>query len=308
MITGLTKYASTEQFNHEGWPKMRLANVDGRLKLIVEGGSVDVESASAGQFDANPQAAYGRIDELRQWSTSISSSTEPFDPSLAGPPAPAPRQIFAIGLNYADHAAESGFAKPSDPVVFTKFVSSLSGPVSQVSMPAGSVDWEIEVVVVIGTLAQAVSVEHGWRYVAGLTAGQDLSERQLQRSGPAPQFSLAKSFAGFAPIGPVVVSVDEFTNPDDLELGCTVNGVEMQKGRTSDMIFSIPEIVSYLSHVVTLYPGDLIFTGTPKGVGMGRTPPVYLRAGDVLHSWIEGIGELEQRMVAGSPADDGQSH
>jgi 2,4-didehydro-3-deoxy-L-rhamnonate hydrolase len=277
---------------------LRIANVGGRLKLLVGDGAVDVEAASAGRFDADPQRAYEEFDALRRWADGVDQPTEPFDVNAAGPPVPAPRQVFAIGLNYSEHAAESHFAAPEAPVVFTKYLSSLAGPVCDVSLPDGSVDWEIEVVAVIAKTAQAVSVERGWDFVAGLTAGQDLSERDLQRSGPAPQFGLAKSFRHFSPTGPAVVSLDEFDRPGDLELGCSVNGEPMQKGRSSDMIFSIPELVSYLSKIVTLYPGDIIFTGTPPGVGMGRTPPRYLAPRDHLHSWIEGIGELDQHFVS----------
>jgi 2,4-didehydro-3-deoxy-L-rhamnonate hydrolase len=276
---------------------MRIANVDGRLKLLAAGGAVDVETASDGQFGPDPQTAYERFDDLRRWAAAVDEPEEAFSPEMAGPPVPSPRQVFAIGLNYRDHAAESGFAAPVAPVVFTKYPSSFSGPVSEVILPEGSVDWEVEVVVVIAKTARAVSAERGWEYVAGLTAGQDLSERDLQRSGPAPQFGLAKSFPGFSPMGPAVVSVDEIANRDDLGLGCSINGEEMQKGRTSDMIFSIPELVSYLSGIVTLYPGDLIYTGTPPGVGMGRTPPRYLQDGDRLHSWIEELGDLRQHFV-----------
>jgi 2,4-diketo-3-deoxy-L-fuconate hydrolase len=282
---------------------MRVANVDGRLKLVVSGGAVDVERASNGQFSSDPQAAYTRFADLRQWSRGIEQADEPFDPSGAGSPVPAPRQVFAIGLNYADHAAESGFQKPDAPVVFTKFPSAIAGPVTTVTLPPGSVDWEVEVVVVMGQMATSVPINRAWDHVAGLTAGQDLSERQLQRSGPVPQFSLGKSHHGFAPMGPCVVTVDEIEHPDDLELGCTVNGVIMQKGHSRDMIFSVSELVSYLSHVVTLFPGDIIFTGTPPGVGMGRTPPLYLHDGDVLESWIEGIGTLRQTFVG--PDDAG---
>ena len=119
----------------------------------------------------------------------------------------------------------------------------------------------------------------------------------LQRSGPVAQFGLAKSFAGFSPMGPAVVTVDELDNPDDLELGCSVNGQQMQRGRSSDMIFSVPDLVAYLSGIVTLFPGDVIFTGTPPGVGVGRTPPRFLQPGDRLDSWIEGLGELHQTFV-----------
>ena len=189
-------------------------------------------------------------------------------------------------------------------MVFTKYVSSFSGPATEVVLPSGSVDWEVEVVAVIGKTARAVPSDRGWEYVAGLTVGQDLSDRALQRSGPAPQFGLAKSFPGFSAMGPSLVTPDELNRPDDLGLGCDVNGEQMQKGRTSDMIFSVPDLVSYLSGIVTLLPGDVIYTGTPPGVGMGRTPPRYLREGDHLHSWVEGLGHLDQRFVASATASD----
>jgi 2-keto-4-pentenoate hydratase/2-oxohepta-3-ene-1,7-dioic acid hydratase in catechol pathway len=281
---------------------MRVANVSGRLKLLVDDGALDVERASSGRINSDPQSAYARFDELRTWASSVDGADEPFDPAEADSPVPAPGQVFAIGLNYADHAAESGFTKPEAPVVFTKFPSAIAGPVTIVALPPGSVDWEVEIVVVIGKTAMSVPAGRAWDHVAGLTVGQDLSERDLQRSGPAPQFSLAKSHRGFAPMGPCVVTVDELDRLDDLELGCEVNGVVMQKGRSSDMIFPVAELVAYLSGVVTLFPGDIIFTGTPPGVGMGRTPPVYLREGDVLRSWVEGIGTITQTFVADSGA------
>jgi 2,4-didehydro-3-deoxy-L-rhamnonate hydrolase len=282
---------------------MRIANVGGRLKVLVGDGAVDVHDASDGRFDAAPELAYPRFDELTAWAATVSEAAEGFDPAEALAPSPLPRQVFAIGLNYGNHAKEAGLATPEAPVVFTKFPSSFSGPISEVVLPEGSVDWEIEVVAVIGTLARDVPVERGWDFVAGLTAGQDLSERELQRSGPAPQFGLAKSFAGFSPMGPSLVTPDEFDNPDDLALSCKVNGVTVQDGRSGDLIFSIPELVSYLSSVVTLYPGDVVFTGTPEGVGMGRVPPWYLHDGDVLHSEIEGIGQLTQTFVRKPTAD-----
>jgi 2,4-diketo-3-deoxy-L-fuconate hydrolase len=276
---------------------MQIANVDGRLKLLVADGAVDVATASQGRFGADPQAAYRQLAELQEWATTVDQPTETFAADRAGPPSPAPCQVFAIGLNYLDHAAESGFAVPETPVVFTKYVSSFAGPISTVTLPEGSVDWEVEIVAVIGRTANSVTVDRGWEYVAGLTVGQDLSERDLQRRGPAPQFGLAKSFRGFSPMGPALVTLDELDHPEDLELGCAVNGEDVQKARSTDMIFAIPELVSYLSSIVTLFPGDVIYTGTPPGVGMGRTPPRYLHPGDQLHSWIEGLGELEQTFV-----------
>ena len=276
---------------------MRMANVGGRLKLLVEGGAVDVAQASDRRFSSEPAAAYDRFAELREWAGGITGPTEEFLPALSGPPSPRPNQVFAIGLNYVDHAAESGFRPPTSPVVFTKYVSSFSGPETEVLLPAGSVDWEVEVVAVIGRTARDVPAGQGWEYVAGLTAGQDLSERVLQRGGPAPQYGLAKSHPGFSPMGPVLVTPDELEHPDDLALGCAVNGEVKQEARTSDMIFPIPELVSYLSRVVTLLPGDVLYTGTPPGVGMGRSPQEFLQPGDQLHSWIEGLGELRQHFV-----------
>lgn len=282
---------------------MRTANLAGRLVLVTPDGTraLDVQRASQGRFPADPQAVYDQWPEFAAWASAASlDGAEPFAPADLGAPAPAPRQVLAIGLNYAEHAAESGFAVPEEPtVMFTKWQTCLTGPVSEVELPPGGhTDWEIELVAVIGRPAFRISESEAWDHVAGLTAGQDISERILQGSGPSPQFSLAKSLPGFGPTGPWLVSPDEFDNPDDLELGCSVNGNEMQKGRTSDLIFSVPALLAALSRRIPLLPGDVLFTGTPSGVGMGRTPPVWLAPGDELVSYISGIGELRQRFVA----------
>ncbi len=211
---------------------------------------------------------------------------------------PTPRQIFAIGLNYRDHADESGFTVPEAPTVFTKFVSSVTGPNTTVTLPAdGNTDWEVELVAVVGRTAHDVSEAEAWSHVAGLTVGQDLSERKAQFVGPVPQFSLGKSFPGFSPTGPWVVTLDEVDDPADLELGCAINGEQMQLGRTRDLVFSVPSLIAKLSAIVTLLPGDLIFTGTPAGVGVGRDPKVFLQPGDTLVSWVDGIGTLTQTMT-----------
>ncbi|MTD53248.1 fumarylacetoacetate hydrolase family protein [Amycolatopsis pithecellobii] len=282
---------------------MRIANVDGRLTLLTPDGPVDVATASGGRFGPDPQAAYESFDDLRRWAQdqggpAAGAETGIGDPRLLGPVAPAPRQVFAIGVNYRDHAAEGGLGTlPDEPMVFTKYPSSFSGPVTDVPLPAGSVDWEVELVAIVSRTARGVDSSRAWEYVAGLTVGQDLSERQLQLRGPLPQFSMAKSHPGFSPTGPVLVTPDELPNPDDLEIGCAVNGEQVQKARTTSMIFPVPQLVAYLSTIVTLYPGDVIFTGTPSGVGAGRTPQRFLRPGDELSSWVEGIGELKQRFV-----------
>ena len=183
--------------------------------------------------------------------------------------------------------------------MFTKYPSSFSGPISEVVLPEGSVDWEVEVVAVIGKTARDVPIARGWDYVAGLTAGQDLSERDPAAQRPGAAVWVGEVVSRFLPDGSRFGHAStRSTDRDDLGLGCSVNGEEMQKGRTSDMIFSIPELVSYLSGIVTLYPGDVIYTGTPPGVGMGRTPPRYLHDGDHLDSWVEGLGELHQHFVS----------
>jgi len=188
---------------------------------------------------------------------------------------------------------------PTSPVVFTKFVSSFVGPAGDVALPSDSVDWEVELVAVIGRTASRIPSGTGWDHVAGLTVGQDLSERRIQGRGSVPQFSLGKSFPGFAPTGPWLVTPDELPCRDDIALTCDVNGVVVQSGRTSDMVFGVPELVEHLSEVVTLFPGDIIFTGTPAGVGASQTPQRFLAPGDVLSSHIEGIGSMRHRCVAG---------
>lgn len=280
---------------------MRVVNLSGRLALVVDGLSVDVEQASGGRFTADPQAVYERWEEFCQWATQAGlPGGRAFDPARLGAPAPAPRQVIAAGLNYRDHAAEAGFELPeSMPPVFTKFATSITGPVTEVRLPPdGHTDWEIELVVIIGVRAHHISADAAWDHVAGLTAGQDLSERITQLAGPSPQFSLGKSFPGFAPTGPWLVTPDEFDNPDDLGLRCTVNGEEVQKSRTSDLIFAVPDLIARLSSVIPLLPGDVVFTGTPAGVGLGRDPQRWLAPGDELVSTIEGIGELRQRFIA----------
>ncbi|MGW1760047.1 fumarylacetoacetate hydrolase family protein [Streptomyces mirabilis] len=280
---------------------MRIANLAGRLVVVTAGLAVDVQKASAGLFSCDPQAVYSRWTEFRAWADRADlGGGIPFDPADLGAPVPQPRQLLAIGLNYREHVAEAGFTTPQGmPPVFTKFATSLTGPVTEVALPRGGhTDWEVELVVVVGRRAYQVSEADAWSHVAGLTVGQDISERIVQMDGPAPQFSLGKSYPGFAPTGPCLVTPDEFDDPDDLELTCAVNGEEMQRGRTRQLIFPVSTLVAKLSTVLPLLPGDVIFTGTPAGVGLGRSPQRWLSAGDELVSSIEGIGELRQRFVS----------
>lgn len=282
---------------------MRIANLGGRLVIVTETGAVDVEAASQGRFGPDPTAVYRHWADFVAWTALVGlPDGVPFDDAELGAVVPEPGQIFAIGLNYKEHALESGVTDfPVEPPVFTKFRGSLTGPYGDLELPGATVDWETELVVVIGSRAHRVAAADAWGHVAGLTAGQDYSERTRQLLPPVPQFSLGKSFPGFAPIGPVVVTVDEFADPGDLELGCAIDGEQVQKSRTSDMIFSVPVLIERLSAVVPLEPGDLIFTGTPSGVGGGRKPPRFLKPGEEVGTWIEGIGELRQRCVPGTP-------
>jgi len=284
---------------------MRIGNLDGRLVLVTESGAVDVASASDGEFGPDPQAIYSRWDAFTGWAAGVDLGTlpaGPFEPGRLGAPVPRPGQLFAIGLNYREHAAESGLAIPEFPPVFTKFRGSITGPRGPVVLAGETVDWEVELVVVIGRTARDVAEADAWDHVAGLTAGQDISERTVQLVGPAPQFSLGKSFPGFTPMGPWLVTVDELVaaglDPDALDLGCTVNGESVQSGTTADLIFSVPALIAKLSAVLPLEPGDVIFTGTPAGVGAARDPRRFLREGDHLVSTIAGIGELSQHFVA----------
>jgi 2-keto-4-pentenoate hydratase/2-oxohepta-3-ene-1,7-dioic acid hydratase in catechol pathway len=282
---------------------VKIANVADRAVIVTSASAgFDVHEASAGRFGPDLPSIYDNWGEFVAWAQDLGGETETvrFHDELLGAPSPSPRQVFAIGLNYRDHAAESGFDAPTHlPPVFTKFVSSVTGPYTSVSLPpGGNTDWEVELVAVIGVEASQVHADQAWRYVAGLTVGQDLSERVSQLRGPAPQFGLGKSFGGFSPTGPWMVTIDELTDPDNLELGCAIDGVTVQQGRTSDLIFSVPRLVAELSRTVVLYPGDLIFTGTPAGVGLGRKPQRFLQPGETLRSWIQGIGEIRQSFKA----------
>jgi 2-keto-4-pentenoate hydratase/2-oxohepta-3-ene-1,7-dioic acid hydratase in catechol pathway len=277
---------------------VRIANVSGRLTLVSEESGIDVETASAGRFGADPQAVYGQWKMFRAWADDVPSrGATPIDKSDLGPPAPRPTQVFAIGINYRDHIAETGLAMPTSPATFTKFPTCLTAPFAEVVLPSEAVDWEVELVVVIGDRAHHVSASDAWDHVAGLTVGQDLSERVVQLSSGG-QFSLGKSFPGFGPTGPWLVTPDELADRDDLELGCSVDGCEVQKSRTSQMVFGVPELIARLSAVLPLLSGDLIFTGTPAGIGATRQPPQFLRPGQVLSSYLEGVGTIANRLVA----------
>jgi 2-keto-4-pentenoate hydratase/2-oxohepta-3-ene-1,7-dioic acid hydratase in catechol pathway len=277
---------------------MRLANLDGRATLVTDGGGVDIATASEGRFGPDLPAVYAAWTDFRKAVTELDcSAPEPIDDARLGPPSPMPRQTFGIGVNYRAHAAETGATLPSIPATFTKFPTCITGPFAEVALPSDRVDWEVELVVIVGETARSVPEAEGWSHVAGLTIGQDLSERVVQRAAGA-QFSLGKSYPGFGPTGPWLVTPDALEDPDDLGLRCSIDGVVKQDARTDDLVFTVPRLIAELSAIVTLLPGDVIFTGTPSGVGVARQPQEFLQPGQVIESWIEGIGTMRTSVVA----------
>lgn len=219
-----------------------------------------------------------------------------------GSPIAGIRKFIAIGLNYADHAAESKLSIPEEPVIFTKAISCIQGPNDPIVLPRGSekTDWEVELGIVIGSWASYVPVEQAFDHIAGYLVVNDVSERayQIERGGT---WDKGKGCDTFGPLGPWLVTTDEVPNPQNLQMWLDVNGQAMQRGSTSTMIFPVDVIVSYVSQFMTLEPGDVITTGTPPGVGMGQSPPRYLRAGDEVRLGIEGLGEQRQEVRAWSP-------
>lgn len=221
-------------------------------------------------------------------------------PSTFLPPVSTPEKILCIGLNYLDHAIETGAEPPDQPVVFSKFNNTLIGHGDEIVLPAISdeVDYEAELVVVIGKAARFVDPSEAMHYVFGYTAGHDVSSRDWQKGRPGGQWLLGKSFESFAPLGPAIVTADAFGDPSDVRVRLHLNGETMQDSTTAQLIFDIPTLISHLSQFMTLQPGDLIFTGTPPGVGAARTPPRYLRPGDQCIVEIDGIGSLSNRCRA----------
>jgi 2,4-diketo-3-deoxy-L-fuconate hydrolase len=241
--------------------------------------------------------AIARFRELHEISAGLDGAPDSTaDSSSLGLCVPRPHKVFAIGLNYRTHAEESGMEIPPNPLVFAKFPNCLAGPSDDIILFGPTTDWEAELVVVMGTRTRDIATEQAWDHVAGLTCGQDISERTTQFASNPPHFDLGKSFDTHGPIGPCIVSPDQLADPNNLALTCDVNGERRQDARTNDLIFDIPALVSYISGICTLEPGDLIFTGTPSGVGFMTGS--FLQPGDVVTTTIEGIGQISNRCVA----------
>lgn len=276
----------------------RLASLNDRAVLLHDDGVYDLRKHSRGRFGTDPMEALRHHADLHEVAATLvgTEPDQPVDLTALGLCVPRPQKVFGIGLNYLGHAAEADMELPENPLTFTKFPSCLTGPTDDVIVFGPTTDWEAELVVVLGSRVRDVSAEDAWSHVAGLTCGQDISERETQFAAKPPHFDLGKSYDTFGPIGPAVVSVDAFPDPDDIGLTCDVNGQRKQEERTSQLIFSVPRLIAYLSSIVTLEPGDLIFTGTPSGVG--ATTQTWLKPGDVITTSIEGIGTMTNRCVA----------
>lgn len=273
-----------------------LANVEGRAVLVAGDRWYDLETVSNGELGPDPMAAIGMPERLAALSKNLDQHEQAgtLGSARLGPPVPRPRSSFAIGLNYRAHADEGSMEVPDNPLVFTKFPSCLVGPTADVEMRSDAVDYEGELVVVIGPGGKDIEPASAWEHVAGLMVGQDISDRMVQFAAKPPHFDLGKSFDTFGPVGPVMVSPDS-VDFDRLRIVTEVNGDVRQDSTVDQLIFDIPTLVSYLSGVLTLTTGDLIFTGTPEGIG--ATQGKFLADGDVVTTRIDGIGSLTNRCV-----------
>jgi 2-keto-4-pentenoate hydratase/2-oxohepta-3-ene-1,7-dioic acid hydratase in catechol pathway len=266
--------------------------------LLEDGTRADVSDAGI-DYDESFFGA-GGLESLRQWVEKNRGKLRRAEPyARLGPPICRPSKIVCIGLNYRDHAAETGQEVPAEPVIFFKATSSLSGPNDEVVIPRGAskLDWEVELAFVIGKQARYVAKRDALDHIAGYVLHNDYSERsfQLERGG---QWVKGKSADTFAPLGPFLATRDEIPDPGHLSLWLTVNGSTRQKSNTAQMVFNVADLVSYVSQFMTLLPGDVISTGTPPGVGLGMNPPRYLKAGDVVALGIEDLGQSQQKVVA----------
>lgn len=274
-----------------------LANVGGRAALVSGGHYYDLEAASGGTLGSDPMAALSALDQLSELSGGLDGAepTGSLEGADLGSPVPSPRNSYAVGLNYKAHAAEASMDLPESPMVFTKFPSCIVGPNDDVELRSDGVDYEGEIVVVIGEGGKDIAESDAWHHVAGLSAGQDISDRPVQMASRPPHFALGKSFDTFGPIGPTLVSIDQYEDLDAIRVTCSINGELRQDSTTASLIFSIPFLISYLSRITTLQTGDIIFSGTPEGVGMMQGK--LLKDGDVVTTTVDLVGTMTNRCV-----------
>jgi 2-keto-4-pentenoate hydratase/2-oxohepta-3-ene-1,7-dioic acid hydratase in catechol pathway len=274
--------------------------IGGRAHAIL--GDIDspvaLDIAQHTSLPADPMACLANWDDLRVAVRALDiSQGRPVTINDLDCPVPTPRQMFAIGLNYRKHAEEMNSQIPSQPLVFAKFQSSLNSPTGEIRIASDTVDYESEVIIVIGRGGRNIDRSAAWDHIAGLCVGQDVSDRGLQYAGNPPQFSMGKSREGFSPIGPWVTDMADNTRRDTLRVQCSINGELRQNTEITDMIFPIDQIVAHLSSICALYPGDVVYTGSPFGVGHGMKPPKYLKPGDVIETTLEGVGTMINRCV-----------
>lgn len=274
----------------------RLAIRTGDDFVDVAGSDPRLPASTKAFLEAGPEA----LAAVRKLATDPKSVRIPAANASFHAPVTDPGKIICLGLNYRDHALESGQAIPTEPVLFSKYATALIGHREPIVLPKVSVkvDYEAELVIAIGKKGRHIPVEKAMQYVAGYAVGHDVSARDWQFKGETKQWMAGKTFDSFAPIGPELVTADEVPDPHVLPIRLRLNGQTMQDSNTKQLIFGVPEILAYLSLIVTLMPGDLIFTGTPPGVGAARKPPVWLKPGDDVEVEIEGLGVLKNPCVA----------
>ena len=275
----------------------RLANVGGRGALVDGDHYYDLEDLADGALSPDPMAALTTPDLLAELASGLGDHQPAglLTEAPLGPPVPRPRNSYGVGLNYRSHAEEASMEIPDVPLVFTKFPSCITGPFDEVRLRSDRCDYEGELVVVVGPGGADIDPADAWDHVVGLTVGQDVSDRHAQFMTQPPQFNLGKSFDTFGPIGPVVVSPDCSDDPDDLALTTHVNGEARQDDRTSNMVFPVADLVAFLSRITTLATGDIIFTGTPDGIGAAQG--LFLADGDVITTTIDGSGTMTNACV-----------
>ena len=275
----------------------RLANVGSRGALVDGDHYYDLEGLADGALGSDPMAALTSPGLLAELASDLDGRqpTGLVAEAILDPPVPRPRNSYGVGLNYRSHAEEASMEIPDVPLVFTKFPSCITGPFDEVRLRSDRCDYEGELVVVVGPGGADIDPADAWDHVVGLTIGQDVSDRHAQFMTQPPQFNLGKSFDTFGPIGPVVVSPDCFDDPDDLALTPHVNGEARQDDRTSNMVFPVADLVAFLSRITTLATGDIIFTGTPDGIGAAQG--LFLADGDVITTTIDGIGTMTNACV-----------
>ena len=276
------------------------ANINNRSALVQGEAFFDLSTITNGDVSSDPMKAIQNSDLLHHYATQLDDyeSSGLIAEANVSAPIPQPRNSFGVGLNYQLHVEEAASKTPNTPMVFTKFPSSICGPTDDVIMRSDECDYEGELLVVIGKDGKDIPNEEAWSHVLGLSIGQDFSDRGIQYKDQPAQFNLGKSFDTFGPTGPYLVSTDSFADPNDLQIVTTVNGEVRQNDRTSNMIFDIPTLISYISSITSLAAGDIILSGTPEGVGFRNGS--FLKDGDIVETAIEGIGTMRNRCLRGT--------